>query len=356
MQTTPYSFAYNGRPLTEERSTFSPARPEICGKRNPLVVIGESPRIQTVMRQIEIVGPTDSTVLILGETGTGKSLLANAIHNLSTRNNHTFVKVSCSSIPPGLLESELFGHERGAFTGAITRRLGRFELADHGTLFLDEIGDIPQEMQPKLLRVLQEREFERLGSACTIRTDVRLIAATHRNLRQLVSEGSFRADLFYRLNVFPITIPALRDRREDIPRLVRHFVQRFTARMGKNIEVIPDEAMEKLIRHPWAGNIRELENFMERAVILSQGVVLDVPLDELSDPGEDYDSDPVTLKDAERAHIIRTLREANGVVGAAATRLAVPRSTLFYKMRRLGIVAAQTSPRHKRALVKFAHA
>ena len=341
------AFAHDGTTLTEERSNTNRIAPE---------VIGESPRIQAVMQQIEIVGPTDSTVLILGETGTGKSLFANLIRSLSARRNHHLVKVNCSAIPLGLLESELFGHERGAFTGAIAQRLGRFAAANHGTLFLDEIGDIPQELQPKLLRVLQEHEFERLGSGATIRTDVRLVAATHRNLRQMVSEEKFRADLFYRLNVFPITIPALRDRREDIPHLVRHFVQKFSGQMDKQIEVIPEDVMERLIRHSWPGNIRELENFVERAVILTQGVTLEAPLDELEDRRKGDDPDPVTLKDAERAHIVRSLRDANGIIGAAATRLGVPRSTLFYKMRRLGIVATRTSARQSPDLLKYAHA
>ncbi|MCU1257523.1 MAG: Formate hydrogenlyase transcriptional activator [Bryobacterales bacterium] len=303
-------------------------------------IIGESPRLRNNIQQIEVVAPTDSTVLLLGETGTGKGLIANLIHNLSPRRNHPFVKVNCAAIPLGLLESELFGHERGAFTGAITQRLGRFELANKGTLFLDEIGDIPQELQPKLLRVLQEQEFERLGSTHTIRTNVRLVAATHRNLTQMMNEGKFRADLFYRLNVFPVTVPPLRERREDIPALVRHFAQVFSRRMNRGIEVIPSEVSEGLARYSWPGNIRELENFIERAVILSQGPVLAAPLHELA-PAKEETGDPVTLQDAERAHIRRILREANGVIGAAAVRLGIPRSTLFYKMRRLGVTAPQ---------------
>ena len=303
-------------------------------------IIGESPRLRNNISQIELVAPTDSTVLLLGETGTGKGLIADLIHNLSPRRNHPFVKVNCAAIPLGLLESELFGHERGAFTGALTQRLGRFELANKGTLFLDEIGDIPQELQPKLLRVLQEQEFERLGSAHTIRTNVRVIAATHSNLAQMMNEGKFRADLFYRLNVFPVTVPPLRERREDIPALVRHFVQIFSRRMNRGIEVIPREVSDGLARYSWPGNIRELENFIERAVILSQGPVLAAPMQELA-PAKEDTADPVTLQDAERAHIRRTLREANGVIGAAAVRLNIPRSTLFYKMRRLGVSAPQ---------------
>jgi len=300
-------------------------------------IVGESTKLQRVMQQAAIVGPTDSTVLILGETGTGKGRFAKALHELSNRRHQPFVKVNCAAIPLGLLESELFGHERGAFTGAIAQRLGRFEAANRGTLFLDEIGDIPAELQPKLLRVLQEHEFERLGSGQTIHTDVRLIAATHHNLRKMVAEGKFREDLFYRLNVFPITVPPLRERTEDLPLLVQHFVDVFARRMNKNIEVIPTGTVEAMARHPWPGNIRELENFIERAVILSAGTVLDPPLHELAALEEG--APPVTLKDAERTHIRKILREVDGVIATAATRLGVPRSTLFYKMRRLGISA-----------------
>jgi formate hydrogenlyase transcriptional activator len=320
---------------------------------NKWEMIGESHAVNKAMQQAEIVAPTDSTVLILGETGTGKGLAAYTLHNLSARRNNPFIKVNCAAIPLGLLESELFGHERGAFTGAVAQRIGRFELANRGTLFLDEIGDIPQELQPKLLRVLQEHEFERLGSTRTIRTNVRLIAATHRNLPQMVEEGKFRADLFYRLNVFPITMPPLRERREDIPQLVKHFVAVFATRMNKRIEVIPTEALEVISRHTWAGNIRELENFIERAVILSRGAALNAPLSELTLAPEKLPV-PVTLRDAERAHIVRILAEADGIIGAAAVRLRIPRSTLFYKMRRLGITVARV---HKaRGLSVVAHA
>ncbi len=300
-------------------------------------MIGESPELRHALQQASIVAPTDSTVLILGETGTGKGRLASSIHELSQRQAHSFVKVNCAAIPLGLLESELFGHERGAFTGAICQRAGRFELANQGTLFLDEVGDIPLELQPKLLRVLQEHEFERLGSTRTIRTDVRLIAATQHDLRKMTAEGKFRIDLFYRLNVFPIRMPALRERSADIPLLVRHFVDIFSHQMNRNIEVIPPETIDRLSRYLWPGNIRELENFMERAVILSRECVLEAPLEELGPAEAECDPAPVTLRDAERAHIMRTLREANGVVAVAAVRLGVPRSTLFYKMRRLGI-------------------
>src|SRR5438876_9712133 len=311
-----------------------------CCRHKEQGIIGESPKLKNALRQLEIVAPTASTVMILGETGTGKELMARTIHSVSERRHHAFVEVNCAAIPLGLLESELFGHERGAFTGAITQRIGRFELADKGTLFLDEIGDIPLELQPKLLRVLQKHEFERLGSSRTVRTDVRLIAATHCNLAQMVADGKFRADLFYRLNVFPIIVPPLRERREDIPLLVQHFVEMFSRRMNKQIDVIPQEVMDTVTRQSWAGNIRELQNFIERAVILSQGPVLEPPMMELGEAT----AEPVTLREAERAHILRTLRTARGVVASAAASLGVPRSTLFYKMRRLGI---GRPPKHK---------
>lgn len=301
-------------------------------------MVGESPKLQNVIHQAGIVGPTDSTVLIYGETGTGKELVAKRIHELSARREHPLVKMNCAAIPLGLLESELFGHERGAFTGAIAQRIGRLEMANRGTLFLDEIGDIPPELQPKLLRVLQEHEFERLGSAHTIRVDIRLVAATHRNLPKMVEEEKFRADLFYRLNVFPLTVPPLRERPEDVAPLIHHFVRMFAERMNKQIDVIPEKIVDRLTRHSWIGNIRELENFVERSVILTRGSVLEAPVDELAIAAADVEV-PVRLKDAERAHIARILTEANGVIGAAAARLGIPRSTLFYKMRRLGIAA-----------------
>jgi formate hydrogenlyase transcriptional activator len=307
----------------------------VCSNQSKMV--GESKKLQRVLQQVEMVGPTDSTVLILGETGTGKGRIAEYIHAMSTRRHQPFVKLNCAAIPLGLLESELFGHERGAFTGAISQRLGRFEAANRGTLFLDEIGDIPAELQPKLLRVLQEHEFERLGSGQTIQTDVRLIAATHYNLRKMVAEGKFREDLFYRLNVFPVTLPPLRERTQDLPLLVRHFVDVFANRMHKRVEVIPPDAVNAMARYPWPGNIRELENFIERAVILSNGAVLNAPLHELTELDDEVAAPPVTLKDAERVHICKTLREVDGVIAKAAVRLGVPRSTLFYKMRRLGI-------------------
>jgi formate hydrogenlyase transcriptional activator len=313
-------------------------------------LVGESEKLQKVMQQAAIVGPTDSTVLILGETGTGKGRIASSIHQMSARRQHPFVKVNCAAIPLGLLESELFGHERGAFTGAIGQRAGRFELANRGTLFLDEIGDIPAELQPKLLRVIQEHEFERLGSTQTIKTDVRLIAATHHNLRKMVAESRFRQDLFYRLNVFPVTIPPLRERSEDIPSLVNYFVDIFARRMNKSIAAVPNWVLESLCRYSWPGNIRELENFIERCIILTEGTSLEAPLNELQALEDEAAPPPVTLRDAERAHIRKILNEADGVISTAAHLLGLPRSTLFYKMRRLGIIVERERPGRERAI------
>jgi formate hydrogenlyase transcriptional activator len=304
-------------------------------------ILGNSQGLRHVLRQVETVAPADTTVLIQGETGTGKELIARAIHDLSSRSDAIFVKLNCAAIPLGLLESELFGHERGAFTGAIARKVGRFEIAHRGTLFLDEIGDIPLELQPKLLRVLQEQEFERLGSTRTIKTDVRLIAATNRDLAKMVEQQQFRADLFYRLNVFPIEIPALRERREDIPILVRYFVARYAKAMNRPIERIPATAMDALVRYSWPGNIRELQNFLERAVILSSGPVLRAPLGELREAKLRAASTAATLKEVERRHILQALRDTNWILGGpsgAAARLGIPRTTLIYRMRRLGIV------------------
>jgi formate hydrogenlyase transcriptional activator len=305
-------------------------------------IVGRSAALRRVLKEIETVAPTDSTVLILGETGSGKELMARAIHQLSARRDNAFVKLNCAAIPTGLLESELFGHERGAFTGAIAQRIGRFELAHRGTVFLDEIGEVPLELQPKLLRVLQEREFERLGSARTLRSDARLIAATNRDLAALVDEQRFRQDLFYRLNVFPVQVPPLRERREDIPMLVRHFAQEFARRMKKTIETIPAETMEVLTRYDWPGNIRELQNLIERAVILSPGPTLDVPVMALSPrrvgPAIDHAAD--TLEEAERRHIMSVLEETQWVVAGprgAAARLGMKRSTLQFGIRKLGI-------------------
>jgi formate hydrogenlyase transcriptional activator len=276
--------------------------------------------------------------LINGETGTGKELIAEAIHKCSDRSNGPFVKVNCAAIPAGLLESELFGHERGAYTGAVTRGIGRFERANHGTLFLDEIGDLPLELQPKLLRVMQERQFERLGGGATIQADVRVICATHRNLVEMVDERQFRADLFYRLSVFPIELPPLRDRSEDIPLLVQHFAMDYAARMNKRITAISEDFMTALVRHSWPGNVRELQNFIERSVILSTGAILNGSLPELTCTPKS--SAPVTLEDAERSHILQTLSRTEGVVGGpngAAARLGLKRTTLISMMRRLGI-------------------
>ena len=307
-------------------------------------IVGESGGLRQVLKQIETVAPTDATVLIQGETGTGKELLARAIHRLSGRSDRTFVKVNCAAIPAGLLESELFGHEKGAFTGAIARKMGRLELAHEGTLFLDEVGELPLDLQPKLLRAIQEREIERLGGNRPIPINIRLVAATNRDLAQMVAEKEFRSDLFYRLRVFPIFAPPLRDRVSDIPVLVRHFVSSHSRRMGKSIETIPDETMRALYRWPWPGNIRELENFLERAVILTRGTVLYVPLAELEtkvaeEEAELEERDP-TLHAAEREHILRVLRETKGQIGGAdgaAERLGLKRTTLNSKLKKLGI-------------------
>jgi formate hydrogenlyase transcriptional activator len=303
-------------------------------------IIGQSRALKAILKQVETVAPTDSTVLIYGETGTGKELLARAIHDLSARRQGTFVKLNCAAIPTGLLESEMFGHEKGAFTGAIAQRIGRFELANHGTMFLDEVGEIPLELQTKLLRVLQEREFERLGSSRTLKTDARLVGATNRNLTEMVEERTFRADLYYRLNVFPITVPPLRERRDDIPLLVRYFVQQNARRMNKRITSIPSDAMDALVHYHWPGNIRELQNFVERAVIVSPGPALQAPIRELKRGASSAGSATVTLEAAEREAILRALREADGRVGGdqgAAARLGMKRTTLQAKMRKLGI-------------------
>ncbi len=304
-------------------------------------IIGKSPAFQKVLEEVEIVAPTDATVLLHGETGTGKELIARAIHNLSPRRDRTFVRVNCAAIPSGLLESELFGHEKGAFTGALMQKKGRFEVADRGSLFLDEIGDISLELQPKLLRALQEREFERLGSAKTIRVDVRIIAATHRDLETMIEEKTFREDLFYRFKVFPIEIPPLRERREDIPLLVHYFASVVARRMHKNITNIPKHAMEAFVNASWPGNVRELENFIERAVILSQGSELCVPMPELTNLVRSPHTTSVsTFHDAERQAIVGALRAASGRIagrGGAAERLGLKRTTLQNKIRRLGI-------------------
>jgi formate hydrogenlyase transcriptional activator len=304
-------------------------------------IIGRSPAMRDVFDQIRLVAPTDSTVLICGETGTGKELVARAVHRLSPRRAQAFLKCNCAAIPAALLESELFGHEKGAFTGAMTQRIGRFELASRGAMFLDEIGEMPLELQPKLLRVLQEREFERLGSSRTIRTDVRLIAATNVELPRMVAEKRFRADLYYRLNVFPIEVPPLRERPEDIPVLVRHFVREAGRRMNRRALWISPSAMDALVAHSWPGNIRELQNLIERAVIRSTGDELQVPLDDLDEDAEiEGGMAGGTLKEAERLHILATLKKASWVLSGrsgAAARLGINRSTLQFRMKKLGI-------------------
>jgi formate hydrogenlyase transcriptional activator len=320
--------------------------------------LGDSAALRRVLKEVEKVAPTGSTVLIRGETGTGKELIARAVHDLSPRQDRTFVKPNCAAIPTGLMESELFGHEKGAFTGAVSQKIGRFELAHRGTLFLDEVGDILPELQPKLLRVLQEQEFERLGGTKTIKVDVRLVAATNRDLARMVADGRFREDLFYRLNVFPLVLPPLRERPDDIPRLVRHFIQHFARRMGRRIETIPSTVLDALVRYPWPGNVRELQNVIERAVILSPGPSLQIPASDLQNdegrgmreegkqesasfhPSSLIPHPSKTLADAEREHILGALHETGWVLGGrkgAAARLGMNRSTLRWKMKRLGI-------------------
>jgi formate hydrogenlyase transcriptional activator len=330
--------------LTEEKLYL---QDQIRTEYNFEEIIGQSAALKGILEQVQTVAPTDSTVLILGETGTGKELIARAIHSLSARRERALVKVNCAAIPTGLLESELFGHEKGAFTGAIAQRVGRFELAHKGTLFLDEVGDIPLELQPKLLRVLQEQEFERLGSTRTLRVDVRLVAATNSHLANKVDEKQFRSDLYYRLNVFPVLIPPLRERREDIPLLVRYFAQKYAQRMKKPINTIPATAMAALTKYQWPGNVRELENFIERAVILSRGPELTVPLSEFKQQttaaSADSPGSVATLEKANREHILRVLGETNWVIGGptgAAARLGMKRTTLQSLMRRLGIARA----------------
>jgi formate hydrogenlyase transcriptional activator len=316
------------------------SRDQVSSKRRFEQLIGNSSSLEVVLEQVERVAHTDSTVLIQGETGTGKELIARAVHNISLRCGRSFVKMNCAAIPLDLLESELFGHEKGAFTGAIAQKIGRFELADKGTLFLDEVGDIPLALQPKLLRVLQEQEFERLGSTQTHHMDVRLVAATNRDLAEMVRRGEFRSDLYYRLNVFPVLLPPLRDRREDIPTLVAHFVEMFCRRMGKQIEHIPAKTMFALCSYSWPGNIRELQNLMERAVILSNSGVLPNPLPTETPNNTVICPPATTLRDSERALIVNTLEAVGWVIGGskgAAAKLGLKRTTLICKMQRLGI-------------------
>ena len=303
-------------------------------------LIGSSPKFRALLTEVERVAPVDSAVLIQGETGTGKEVIARAIHEGSPRRSNRFVALNCAAIPSALLESELFGHERGAFTGAWAQTKGRFQMADGGTLFLDEIGDMPLELQPKLLRVLQEREFERLGSAQTVPVNVRVVAATNQDLGQLVSEKLFRIDLFYRLNVIPLSLPPLRERVQDILPLTEFFVAKFAARLDKRIDLIPDEVVAVLQAHDWPGNIRELQNFIERAVLFSPGAVLRLPLDLKQTVKQNSESASRTLADADREHILETLKQANWLIGGqdgAANRLGLPRTMLIYKMRKLGI-------------------
>ena len=316
------------------------SRDQVSSKHRFEQLIGNSTALEAVLEQVERVAPTDSTVLIQGETGTGKELIARAIYNISSRCGRSFVKLNCAAIPLDLLESELFGHEKGAFTGAIAQRIGRFELADKGTIFLDEVGDIPSALQPKLLRVLQEQEFERLGSTRTHQVDVRLVAATNRDLTEMVKRGEFRSDLYYRLNVFPILLPPLRARPEDIPVLVTHFAEIFGRRIGRQIEHIPPETMSALSAYQWPGNIRELQNLIERAVILSKNGVLPNPLPTAASQGVVIPTTVTTLRDSERALVLNTLEAAGWVVGGAkgaAAKLGLKRTTLICKMQKLGI-------------------
>src|SRR5271168_364980 len=346
------------RPLSFEIENSAPAKAaldnnELSGSGLPRF-LGNSDALQQVLGLVQMVAPTDATVLINGETGTGKELIAEAVHNSSRRSKGQFVKVNCAAIPAGLLESEMFGHERGAFTGAFAQRIGRFEMASRGTVFLDEVGEIPLELQPKLLRVLQEREFERLGSSRTLKSDARLIAATNRDLAEMVADHEFRADLFYRLNVFPILLPPLRDRRDDIPLLVRHFARQFARRMNRAIDTIPSETMNVLVSYHWPGNIRELQNLVERAVILSTGAVLNVPLRDLQSqpqiavptnaPNNGRPRNIETLEEVERRHVLHTLEATDWVVGGpkgAAVLLGLKRSTLQVRMEKLGIRRAR---------------
>ncbi len=310
-------------------------------------IVGASAGLKRVLDEASTVAPSDATVLILGETGTGKEVIARAIHRMSARRNLSFIKMNCAAIPTGLLESELFGHEKGAFTGAVSQKIGRLEMADKGTVFLDEIGDLPLELQPKLLRALQDGEFERLGGTHTIHVDIRLIAATNRNLADRMAQRQFRSDLYYRLSVFPIRLPALRERRSDIPLLVRYFVEKFARRMNVSTKTIPKETMNALVNWRWPGNVRELENFVERSVILSHGPMLNAPLEDLALAAEESPAD--AMENMQREHIIRVLRESGGVLGGphgAAARLAMKRTTLQSLMRRLGISHKPLEPKN----------
>ena len=336
LKLSPFRWISFVQDLSERDQIESVADDDVAVKQNFEEIVGNSAALRRILRQVEVVAPTDANVLILGETGTGKELVARAIHRLSPRRNFPFITLNCAAIPTGLLESELFGYERGAFTGALSQKIGRFELAHRGTLFLDEVGDIPLDLQPKLLRALQEKAFERLGGTRTIPIDVRLVAATNRNLTQMMGDKLFRSDLYYRLKVFPITTPPLRDHPEDIPLLARHFTQKYARAMNKRIEKIPADTMRALASWPWPGNVRELENFIERAVILSRGPNLRAPLAEIR-PDALEPAGNSTLEQVQREHIIRVLRETGGVISKAATRLGMPRTTLNALMRKLGV-------------------
>ncbi len=336
LKLSPFRWITFVQDLRERRRSEGIEDPETGVKQTFEEIVGSGPALQRVLRQVEVVAPTDATVLILGETGTGKELVARAIHRISPRNHLPFITLNCAAIPTGLLESELFGYERGAFTGALTQKIGRFEMANRGTLFLDEVGDIPLDLQPKLLRALQEKAFERLGGTKTIPIDVRLVAATNRNLTQMMGDKLFRSDLYYRLRVFPILTPALRDHPEDIPILVRHFTKKYALKMGREIDKIPSDTMRALLNWQWPGNVRELENFIERSVILSGGSTLHAPIDELRQEATES-SGSGTLEEVEREHILKMLRESGGVVTTAAARLGLHRTTLNSMMRKLGI-------------------
>ena len=336
LKLSPFRWISFVQDLRDRDQQESVGEDDVEGKQNFEEMVGNSAILRRILRQVEVVAPTDANVLILGETGTGKELVARAIHRLSPRRKLPFITLNCAAIPTGLLESELFGYEKGAFTGALSQKMGRFELAHRGTLFLDEVGDIPLDLQPKLLRALQEKSFERLGGTRTIPIDVRLVAATNRNLTQMMGDKLFRSDLYYRLKVFPITTAPLRDHPEDIPLLARHFTQKYARKMSKEIDKIPSETMRALESWSWPGNVRELENFIERAVILSRGPNLRAPLGEIradaAEPGGDS-----TLEQVEREHVVRILRETGGVISKAATRLGMPRTTLNALMKKLGL-------------------
>ncbi len=336
LKLSPFRWITFVQDLSQRDRSETISEEDVKDKQNFVEMVGNSAALRRILRHVEVVAPTDANVLILGETGTGKELVARAVHRLSPRRNFPFITLNCAAIPTGLLESELFGYEKGAFTGALSQKLGRFELAHRGTLFLDEVGDIPLDLQPKLLRALQEKAFERLGGTRTIPIDVRLVAATNRNLTQMMGDKLFRSDLYYRLKVFPITTPPLRDHPEDIPILARHFTQKYARGMNKQIDKIPSDTMRAMTSWSWPGNVRELENFVERAVILSRGPNLRAPVAEIR-PNASEPAGDSTLEHVEREHLLRVLRETDGVVSKAAARLGMPRTTLNALMRKLGV-------------------